>query len=280
MTLGPLLAHWREKPQRTWSVVVTVFGDAIVPRGGSVWLATLVDLLAALGVDAGAVRTSMSRLVADGWTERRRVSRSSAYELTAKGMATFTAAADLIYAGGPPEWDGVFQLVLQPLDRAAMVRAGFAPAIPGLWVATGAAPLPARAIALQATTDPGSARALVAQAWPLDRIAASYTRFIAAFSALPGWADPAPLEAMAARTLMIHEYRRIVLQTPALPAEVLPPDWPGAAARRLCAEAYAALLPASEAWLTGHKQPVAHPDLFRRFSVGTPVRSASEALPN
>ena len=147
MSLGPLLAHWREKPQRTWSVVVTVFGDAIVPRGGSVWLATLVDLLAALGVDAGAVRTAMSRLVADGWTQRRRVSRSSAYELTPKGVATFTAAADLIYAAGPPDWDGVFQLVLQPPDRAAMARAGFAQAIPGLWVATGAAPPPAGAIA-------------------------------------------------------------------------------------------------------------------------------------
>ena len=265
MSLAPLLAHWREKPQRTWSVVVTVFGDAIVPRGGSVWLATLVDLLAALGVDAGAVRTAMSRLVADGWTERRRVSRSSAYELTPKGIATFTAAADLIYAAGPPDWDGVFQMVVQPPDRAAAARAGFAQAIPGLWVATGATPPRAGGIVLEATTDPDSARALVAQAWRLDRIAAAFTRFTAAFSALPGWSDPAPVEAMAARTLLIHEYRRIVLQAPALPAEVLPPDWPGAAARRLCAEAYATLLPASEAWLTGHKQPPAHPELFQRF---------------
>ena len=104
--LAPLLAHWRERPQRTWSVVVTVLGDAVVPRGGSVWLATLLALFDAMGIDAGAVRTAMSRLVADGWTERRRVGRNSAYSLAERGRATFAAATARIYAAEPPPWDG------------------------------------------------------------------------------------------------------------------------------------------------------------------------------
>ena len=262
--LAPLLAHWRERPQRTWSVVVTVFGDAIVPRGGSVWLGTLAELFQAMGVDAGALRTAMSRLVADGWTERRRVSRNSSYELTPEGKAASAAAARRIYAAGAPDWDGRFHLVLQPDDRDALVRAGFGQAGPGLWVGTH--PLASgSAITLEAVAAPDSARRLCARAWPLDRISASFTRFIAAFSAIPNWTEPTPIEAMIARTLLIHEYRRIVLHAPELPADILPLDWPGAAARDLCAAAYARLLPASEEWLTANRLPRAEPALYRRF---------------
>ena len=265
MTLAPLLAHWRERPQRTWSVVVTVFGDAIVPHGGTVWLSSLIELFAAMGVDAGAVRTAMSRLVADGWTERTRVGRASAYRLTDKGHAASTLAADRIYAAAPPRWNGQFQLVLQPPDRDAMERAGFGQAVPGLWVTPALAPPSGGAITLMATTTPEMARLLAARAWPLDRLAASFSRFIAAFSALPGWSGPAPLEAVVARILLIHEYRRIVLHTPALPAEILPLDWPGTTARDLCAQAYATLLPASEEWLNSHDLPPAGPELQTRF---------------
>src|SRR5262245_51763084 len=65
--LGEILRHLRAEPSRTWSVIITVFGDAIVPRGGAVWLGTLVSFFAALGIGDGVVRTAMSRLAADGW---------------------------------------------------------------------------------------------------------------------------------------------------------------------------------------------------------------------
>src|SRR5690606_20091049 len=73
--------------------------------------------------------------------------------------------------------------------------------------------------------------------WPSAEIAAAYAAFADAYaplgSALDGGAVPAPLEAMAARTLLIHDWRRIVLRDPGLPAALLPPGWPGAAARSL-----------------------------------------------
>ena len=37
-----------------------------------------------------------------------------------------------------------------------------------------------------------------------------------------------------------------------LPAALLPKDWPGRAARKLCGDIYRALLPASEQWLDQH----------------------------
>ncbi len=253
--LAPLLEHWRERPQRTWSVVITVFGDAIVPRGGSVWLATLLALFDAMGIDGGAVRTAMSRLVADGWTERRRVGRNSRYQLAEKGRDTFAAAAKVIYAGAPPAWDGRFRLVLHPVDRPRLVAAGYGEAAPGLWVAAGPVTAPDEPITLDAKVDADAARLLAARAWPLDRLAASFARFNAAFAHVPDWRGPAPLDAMVARTLLIHEYRRIVLHAPDLPAAILPPDWPGATARRLCRAAYAAVLPGSERWLDSQALP-------------------------
>ncbi|MFG1316914.1 phenylacetic acid degradation operon negative regulatory protein PaaX, partial [Xanthobacter autotrophicus] len=38
--LDLILDHVRAEPSRTWSIIVTIYGDAIVPRGGSVWLGT------------------------------------------------------------------------------------------------------------------------------------------------------------------------------------------------------------------------------------------------
>ena len=113
------------------------------------------------------------------------------------------------------------------------------------------APVSDGAITLQATATPDNARLLAARAFALDRLAASYARFNAAFAALPGWRDPAPGEAMVARTLLIHEYRRLVLQAPALPAEILPDELARRCTARVAVRGrpMRALLPASEAWL-------------------------------
>ena len=43
-----------------------------------------------------------------------------------------------------------------------------------------------------------------------------------------------------------------MLRDPLLPTALLPADWPGRAARRLCGEIYRAVLPASEQWLDRH----------------------------
>ncbi len=53
-------------------------------------------------------------------------------------------------------------------------------------------------------------------------------------------ADSAPDEQLfLLRLLLIHEYRRIVLKDARLPAELLPDEWAGDAARRLATNIYA-----------------------------------------
>jgi len=75
--LARIIEQLKREPSRTGSIVITVFGDAIVPRGGSVWLGTLLEFFKGLDIDSGVVRTAMSRLAADGWLERSKVGRNS-----------------------------------------------------------------------------------------------------------------------------------------------------------------------------------------------------------
>src|SRR5260370_2467114 len=99
--LAPIIEQLKREPSRTGSIVITVFGDAIVPRGGSVWLGTLLEFFKTLDIDGGVVRTAMSRLAADGWLERNKVGRNSFYRLVKKGPPTFRAAPQHIYHAPP-----------------------------------------------------------------------------------------------------------------------------------------------------------------------------------
>src|SRR2546430_1337541 len=91
--LARIIEQLKREPSRTGSIVITVFGDAIVPRGGSVWLGTLLEFFKALDIDSGVVRTAMSRLAADAWLERNKVGRNSFYRLGKRGPPNLRAPA-------------------------------------------------------------------------------------------------------------------------------------------------------------------------------------------
>ena len=99
-----LAAFARRRPRRAGSLIVTVFGDAILPRGGAVQLADLMTLLAAFTLKEGQVRTALSRLVADGWLAAERHGRQSLYRLTPTGRHRFDEATRRIYFGPRREW--------------------------------------------------------------------------------------------------------------------------------------------------------------------------------
>jgi phenylacetic acid degradation operon negative regulatory protein len=283
--LQPILDQLRSEPSRIWSLVITVYGDAIVPRGGSVWLGTLTRFFEALGIGEGAVRTAMSRLAADGWLVRSRVGRNSFYSLAEKGRQTFAAATEHIYDPPALPWSGAFDLAILPPNgerdaaRSALQEGGFGSPSPGLWLAPAGAPFPSEAVPaalrLSASTDDATAARIAASAWPLARTAEGYRRFIALFRPLADALDDGSTlsdrDSFAIRILLIHAYRRVILRDPILPPALLPVDWPGAAARTLCAAIYGAVLGPSEAWLdenglceTG-RLPEATALLARRF---------------
>jgi phenylacetic acid degradation operon negative regulatory protein len=282
--LARIIEQLKREPSRTGSIVITVFGDAIVPRGGSVWLGTLLEFFATIDIDSGVVRTAMSRLANDGWLERHKVGRNSFYRLVKKGRQTFDAATQHIYDSQPSDWTGRFELLLigaaedRDASREALKNAGFGSPLRGVWIAPSGVPIPeeaANAIRLEVSAEDDNGRRLLSESWPLQRTADAYLKFMKTFEPLRGWIGRreklSDLDAFTARILLIHHYRRVVLRDPLLPTALLPQDWPGRVARQLCGDIYRGLLPASEQWLDRHASnekgplPAAGKELARRF---------------
>src|SRR5262249_62268054 len=90
--LARIVDQLKREPSRTGSIVITVFGDAIVPRGGSVALGTLLEFFAAIDVGSSVVRTAMSRLTADGWFAREKVGLIRFYRLVKREPLDFVIA--------------------------------------------------------------------------------------------------------------------------------------------------------------------------------------------
>ncbi|HSM31245.1 MAG TPA: PaaX family transcriptional regulator C-terminal domain-containing protein, partial [Woeseiaceae bacterium] len=90
-----------------------------------------------------------------------------------------------------------------------------------------------------------SMRKLAASAWNLDDIDARYERFVALYrplyAALKKSRKVDPHTAFVTRTLLIQEYRKVLLRDPQLPQELLPAGWHGTAAYQLCRNLYRGL---------------------------------------
>src|SRR5437868_15154925 len=57
----------RQRPLRGGSLIITMFGDAIAPRGGAVTLGSLIALTQPFGLTERLVRTSVARLANEDW---------------------------------------------------------------------------------------------------------------------------------------------------------------------------------------------------------------------
>jgi phenylacetic acid degradation operon negative regulatory protein len=284
-----LLDKFHERtPIRAGSLIVTVFGDAVVPRGGVLSLVSLHEIMRAFRISDTLVRTALSRLVSEGWFERWKVGRNSYYRLTPQGQEAFAQATRRIYADPPQEWQGSFDLLLleNAQDRSALKSelsaAGYGALGPDLLIAAAASAGEAGPFLRLAATPANlpTARRLVERAWPLAEIEGRYKRFIDTYSgtlgALERGAGFTNLDALLVRVLLIHDYRRAVLKDPLLPSQLLPKPWAGTAARALCGTIYRTLLPAAERWIDIHAQndagplPAVDQDFGQRFAAMEP----------
>ncbi|MDE2296094.1 MAG: phenylacetic acid degradation operon negative regulatory protein PaaX [Gammaproteobacteria bacterium] len=280
-----LAAFRRQRPLRGGSLIVTVFGDALAPRGGAIALGSLIELMAPFGLTERLVRTSVARLVHEDWLASRRIGRRSEYRLSARGRERFAEATARIYSGPPGAWHGRWTLVVMPggtaAERDAVRRQlgwrGFGQIAPGVFAhpTANAAAVRAflasarleRAALLFETTGAALADAdrdrVVRQGWDLRELAMRYRHFIGRYrtvgAALAARAPLAGDAAFVVRTLLIHEYRRIHLRDPLLPRGLLPADWPGLAAYETCRQLYAEVVAPTEAYLDAHATRLAGP---------------------
>jgi phenylacetic acid degradation operon negative regulatory protein len=254
------------EPPRAKSLVMTIFGDAIVPHGGRLWLGSLIELVEPLGVTDRLVRTSVFRLAQEGWLVASREGRRSSYALLPEARPRFERANRRIYAPPGLDWDGSWTLLLAPggsIDaslRAAVRKEleweGYAMLAPGLLAHPAADPGSlaeilarvdgaGRIFACRVTelkgVDARPLGELVNEGWNLSGVIGSYRRFIADFSPLLALLQkqaPAPQAAFVMRSLLIHAYRRVQLHDPMLPLALLPQPWPGSDAYALAQAIY------------------------------------------
>ncbi len=297
-----LLRHFRtQRPLRGGSLLITVFGDAIAPRGGAVTLGSLIRLAAPFGLTERLVRTSVARLASEGWLVARRSGRRSEYRLTTGGARRFAEATRRIYAENPRLWDGQWTLViLPPGGRAGVLREelnwlGFGLLARSLLAHPACTPAQARAwlrglggqrdaVVLQSRTgDLALDRRLAAGGWDLGELARHYRRFLARFSPVEASLNAADVGAETAflvRTLLIHQYRRIHLRDPLLPPALLPAGWVGADAYGLCRRLYARVYEEAESFLSGAARRLHRPlPAARRGSAFGTGRQAEPAPP-
>ncbi|MEM9331245.1 MAG: PaaX family transcriptional regulator C-terminal domain-containing protein [Pseudomonadota bacterium] len=274
---------------RVWSIIVTVFGDAIVPRGGTISLTALQNILGNLGIEPNAVRTAMSRLARDGWVERRKFGRQSFYLLAKGGMASFESATARIYAAEPPHWDGRFELVLTGPDNLKsrmmferqMRRRGFGSPLNGLFIR----PLTAEhnkgqientfAVMEACNLVSDSLPEFIEQSWQIEGLNTRYQHLIDKYKGVLEHAKEGklsqPEDCLAVRILLIHDWRRLILQDADLPLELKPREWNGEKARAIVAELYHRILENSECVLDaclaapGENLPQADRALGNRF---------------
>ena len=280
---------------------MTIYGLYARDAGGWLSVASLIRLMAGLGVDEPSVRSSVSRLKQRGLVEPRRRDGAAGYALTGRGQDILAegdrriferpraTAADgwLLAAFSVPESQRGRRHTL----RSRLAWLGFGTVSAGVWIAP--AHLAAetaevlRRYRLEGYVDLfraeylafGEPREQVRRWWDLDRLEQLYQAFLHSAAAAAGPAVAArqagqgsaggpgaagdSQSAFAAYVRVLTAWRRLPFLDPGLPPEYLPADWSGLRA----ADTFGAL----RASLSGHawahvRAVVGRPDPADRVS--------------
>lgn len=224
-------------------------------------MAALIRLLEPLGVSAPAVRTAVSRMVAQQWLT---ATEAGEYALTHHARTWLDEAGARIYRTDPADWDGEWHLrVLAPIaDRARRERVrsrlrflGMAPISDSTWVSPRASAevdrlLEAEEVAAIALTGPRvePAEALL-EAFDVSGLDAAYADWLTEAAALVGRAADGDAGAFVVRSELVHSWRKFLFTDPGLPHELLPSDWSGHRAAAFFDDHAARLLPAASRFI-------------------------------
>ncbi|MCW2794513.1 PaaX family transcriptional regulator C-terminal domain-containing protein [Nocardioides sp.] len=245
------------------SALFDVYGDHLRSRGGQAPVASLLRLLEPVGIAAPAVRTAISRMVAQGWLEPVSPDGLRGYRATYLATRRLDEAGERVYRRAPTTWDGTWHLAIvdAPAHRTARSRLradltylGYAELADSVWVS----PYPRgeldsvlqRAGATAHTASADRVDPVPTSAWDLDSLRAAYVDWL--LGAGEQVADQLALHedddeaAFAARFHLVHEWRKFLFRDPGLPDALLPDDWPGREAAELFTREASRLQPGSD----------------------------------
>ncbi|HEX4818254.1 MAG TPA: PaaX family transcriptional regulator C-terminal domain-containing protein [Nonomuraea sp.] len=252
-------------------LITTLLGDYWISRAEQLPSAALVRLAEEFGVSAVAARAALSRLARRDLLESSKVGRRTYYRLTDRAATVLSDGRQRIMSFGLDQgaWDGTWvvaafsvseeQRDLRHALRARLRWLGFAPLYDGLWVSPRAEADSAAAVLTELEVPTSTifrARALdfaamraPQQAWDFDQLRRTYDEFVARYRALLARVRNGAVgasEALVARSGIMDTWRTFPSLDPDLPAELLPADWPRAAARDVFVEIYDTLGPLAE----------------------------------
>ncbi|WP_326643126.1 PaaX family transcriptional regulator [Nonomuraea fuscirosea] len=252
-------------------LITTLLGDYWISRPERLPSAALVRLTEEFGVSAVAARAALSRLAKRNLLESSKTGRRTSYRLTDRAAAVMLEGRQRIMSFGLERgaWDrtwvmAAFSVSEEQRDLRHALRArlrwlGFAPLYDGLWVsptadAGGAAAVLTELEVPMATVFRAEALDLPGmrapqEAWDFDRLRRTYEEFVTRYAPLLDRVRRGTVgasEALVARSGIMDTWRTFPNHDPDLPAELLPADWPRAAARDLFVEIYDTLGPLAE----------------------------------
>ncbi|MFI7409679.1 PaaX family transcriptional regulator C-terminal domain-containing protein [Streptomyces sp. NPDC049627] len=249
------------------SLIVTLYGAYGRHMPGPVPVAELIRLLAAVGVDAPSVRSSVSRLKRRGLLLPARTAQGAAgYELSPDARQLLDDGDRRIYTTAPPEDEGwvlaVFSVPESERQKRHVLRSrlaglGFGTAAPGVWIAPARLYEEARHTLQRLRLDEyvdffrgehlgfAATAEAVARWWDLAAIAKEHEEFLDRHArVLQDWErrkDTPPEEAYRDYLLALDSWRHLPYTDPGLPARLLPEDWPGARSAAVFRELHARL---------------------------------------
>ncbi len=237
--------------------IFNLFADYIVPRGGRIWTNDLLSLLALLGVNERAARTTLSRMKQQGWFETTKDGRESQYAISDRGRTILAEGDKRIFEEPVLAWDGRWHLVVYSLPeeqrklrnefRKKLLWFGFGNLAPGTWIS----PHDRQAELTAVQNDLGigdfvtmftavcaHSADIVPKCWDIPALAADYKLFLQRHqpdyeAGCRGWLTPVPEDCFVRRFWLTYNFQRFPRKDPNLPAALLPDKWIGYQARQL-----------------------------------------------
>jgi phenylacetic acid degradation operon negative regulatory protein len=244
------------------TVVFALFAQYVLPRGGEVWLGSLIKAMATLGISEAAARSAILRMKKRSILESQRLGRRTFYWMADAGMRQLNIGGFRFSLPSEKAWDGKWTIVVYSVPeeqrdlrdalRSSLKWWGFGSLAPGTWIST-------RVLMPEIESDlrelgvweyvsvfkskylgPEEPSDIVAKAFPeLDTFEAGYRDYIAKAKAVLQDLEAGLLGDEACFAIRMHnlwEIYTVAKDDPILPPALLPEDWPRFEAIELSAQ--------------------------------------------